>query len=588
MPKYDQEKLKGNTPVDSYEISKQLSREERLTVAANKIDAYAAPAKEATSIQIDPDVAAVTKSLDNVNNSVSSFIKLQDAFKEENKIKAKSDQMQGKRDPSTDNILNMGTGYTETWSLLHGEAEMSKAQLAAQETLKKNNFFIHDKEPQKRIAETIQSFYGAVGLDDKDPYMMAGAAHPYQGLKEYATRGYQEEYWKKAKETHVNDVGTEADVVMSRYLSEKKEPTAFEFRELLGGIRQSIDPNLIPPNEQGQVIVDQILNKTYQKMKNLTTEGYFEDATDLKNNILAALKVPDKSGLNWYEIRDENGKRVIGGLIDAYENEFVRHIDREEQKLDAENKKVWQDNEKGYLNDMLRETNRTKLQNYMITLNDAHRNGELDNDAAANLTNTLKHLLNVDANVIEDPNKVYAFMANVYAGKAKISEVGKALDAGIINRTTAEKALGMIERIQAKQDALNAEGRRDDMLSWQTQYSQAHTLLYGRAKEKGVGSADWGMVEDYYNTLVHDKGISPSEAKTQALQTFFSTDKPFNSSYQTAAQAKQAYLAAKQSYNNKKMSKAEFDKVTKDVLPWELASKHYVDTTPPTPTIKKK
>lgn len=588
MPKYDQEKLKGRTPTDSYEISKQLSREEKLTVSANRIDAYVSPVKQATNVQVDPDAVAVVKSLENVNNSVSSFIKLQDAFKEENKTKAKADQMQGKRDPSTGNILNLGTGYTETWSLLHGEAEMSKAQLAAQEALKKNNFFINDKEPQKRIAETIQSFYGATGLDDKDIYMMAGASHPYRGLKEFATKGYQEEYWKKAKETHVNDVGTEADVIMSRYLTEKKEPTATEFRELLGGIRHSIDPNLVPPQEQGRTIVDQVLNKTFQKMKNLTAEGYFEDATDLKNNVLAALKVPDKSGLNWYEIRDENGKRAIGGLIDAYENEFVAHIDREEKRLDAENKQVWQDNEKGYLNDMLRETDRGKLQEYFNKLSVAYDNDELDNDGMAGLTNTLKHLLNTDANVIEDPNKVYAFMANVYAGRAKISEVGLAVKEGIINRGTAERALGIIERIQAKQEALAQEGRRDALLSWQTQYGQAHSLLYSRAKEKGVGAADWGMVEDYYNTLVHDKQLSPSEAKTQAIQTFFSTDKPFNSSYQNSQQAKQAYLVAKQQYATKRISKAEYDRVVKDVLPWQLSEKHLVDTTPPPTTTTKK
>lgn len=125
MPKYDQTRLEGNKPLDSYAVRQQGAMVKLDDPVARRIDAFTAPAKEATQIEVDPNVSSVMKSLDNVNSTVGSYVKLQEAFKPSNKLKGMTDQMTGKpKDSSTTaGFLNGGYGYTEAWDEMAGKEQ---------------------------------------------------------------------------------------------------------------------------------------------------------------------------------------------------------------------------------------------------------------------------------------------------------------------------------------------------------------------------------------------------------------------------------------------------------------------------------
>jgi len=579
MPKYSDEKLKGRTPLDSYEISKQLSREEKLTVSANRIDAFVSPVKQATNIQLDPDAVAVVKSLENVNNSVSSFVKLQEAFKPENEAKAKADRMQNKYDDSTDNFLNLNAGYSEKWRTLDGEAKMAKAATEAKRELEANKFFINDADPLGKQNATIQKHYESAGIDPKDTYAMAGASYAYKELQVANTDGYNKVYWEKVKTDHINNVGSLADTVISGYrekMGDKSNPT--DLRNLLGGLRYSIDANVVPPEEQGQVIVDQVINYTYQKIKNLNADGRFEEAAALKEDVLLALRTPDRDGVMWSQLRDKEGKRVLGNAIDSAESAFNNTIEQAESRFDAKNQKIFSDNHGLYLGEMYNTRDRKELAGYRATLDQALADNELDGQHHAEAIKTLNNLLNSDSAVIEDPNRVFAFRANIFTGKFGIKDVDQALRDGEINRSSADWALGLLERMKAKQDSLAAEGRQREFMSWQMRYQQGHSYLLNRFGKDDIET--YGQTEDYYNALV-DKGEDPSAARAKVIKEF-NLDvpgKPFNTKQASEADAVGALDAAITMYG--KSSKQAQDART-EVLKWSAMNRNLLTKKPTT------
>ena len=585
--------LSKRAAVDTWEMRKQ-DNQEKLDVNAKPIDAYVAPVKEATDIQKDPTLTALSGFFDEVQKMPGVYVNMAESSKTKNEAKAIADQKAGKYDNPADaqglwdKFLNPGAGYDAKWNTLHGEAKMSEARIAATTELTANSFFINDPDRDKKVQSVIDKHYQSAGLDSNNVYQMAGAAHEYQALKEDALKGVNATYWEKKTTDHVNDVGSRIGTLISQYrqkvAKEGGKYNPIEARQLFGSVRDVIDPNLVPPEKQSQVIVNAILSDTKKQVEHLTSIGELDEAEALKDDVMLTLRTPDASGYNWANVLDKNGKRINGESIDAYDDHLTAHIDKAEQKLEIKNDKVYAENTDLFMEQLFRLKDRNDVENFINVIDTADNEGYLNNDGKTKLVEMRNRFLQGDLYVIESPSKVTGLMVNVYMGKVKKSEIYKAVDNGEIRRDTAEKAINIIDRLKAHQDALAAEGRQKEYHTWQTLYSQQHTDLIRRYGDK-TDPAVVEAAESHFNDLVFTQKLSPSKAYQETIRAY--PDGTVNSIYKNVEEADKAFLDATKKFRANKMTKKDYDNVVKNYTPWSFAGNYYASMSQHKPDIKK-
>lgn len=508
----------------------------------------------------DGDAKSLIETLKTFQQGVGNYSTLQDLQRKDNKKQAELDAANGVYNKPT-NILNLGGGYDEA----HGEVNMTTARLKAQEELKANNFFGGD---QAKIKEVVDKHYQSSGIDFNNNQQMLGAASQYQVLQDFAAAGGVAADFERKKTQHYNDIGKIATNLLTEYrqITDGK-PDHTILRQQFANLRHSMDTTLIHPEKQAEVAADAIMSATNQRVNDLIKEGKLDEAEEFKNDIISALRLPDKDGVVWTMLRNKEGINAIGDQVDKYDSHFTKLIYDEEQKIERDNQKTYKDNSAQYMSDMLLEKDSSKLQGYYATLKKAYADNELDSEHYAQTVEFLNRVRQTDLNVIENAKDATAFLANVFQGRAKISEVYKMVADGRIRRDTAEKAIGMLERLKAHADSLAMQQDGFNKQLWWNSYEKGFSSLALTFKKDAEDNpAAWNVVTDTYNDLVLNKKMSPLEAKAEVIKKYTTNEgvPTFFTPYATEAQAKAEYQKASSAYRSGKMSKRDYDIVVRN------------------------
>jgi len=565
MPFDALQKLSGRTPVNN---KYPYQTDAKLEVVAKATDPY---------VQQGLQGQDVIKALSAINPALKSYGDMQESNRADNTVQAKADEAAGTFN-KPDSFLNTGVGYSDTWKMTHGEAQMSKVSSLHLQDLKDHNYFINDPDPQGAIKKNYDDHYSSLFSpeDTQDKYVMAGASEHYHATQSAAAQGYLSAFNTKKMVTHEQDINDTAISTVQDYFRNNPDGTRdpVAVRQLLSTLRHSVDPSTFPESKVGGIVTNALVGAARANMQD--TRIPLHDREAFNSMVIESLRNSDKDGISWYKTLDATtGKPLNRSMVDETEAHLHKMAQDEEDKNERKLKKDQVENSAGINSAILSARHSKDLDTFLPLLKEAVDQGYIDHSDQANAIQMIKTLQQGGGHIIEKPTDINALYYNVLMGKVKSSEIYGALAREEIRPDTADKMMGLIERNRAHKEALAENGKANknqtDQQLFTQSYTQQHQVLYGMyGTDDGKTTQDttekWGAVQDYYNDLVYNQKKSPVAAKVETLKAF-----PVQTSaqmFKTAAEAQTAGRLARVQFQSGAIQKSEYDRIMRGVSVW--------------------